>query len=1041
MSCQECGARCGSDESCACACGDPHLEPAVNRAGLEAIGARLGDFHDFFGDALRRLGDASLPALRDLGTRDGSDPAIAWLDAWSIAADVLTFYRERLTNEGYLRTARDEQALRELAALVGYKPRPGVAATAYLSYLMEATAAPVPIPAGAKAQSVPAPGERMQTFETEEPFTAHAGWSQMTPRITRPPGITLVDAMVRPSLRLAGTTLVVRPGERVLFVFDDKPAFQVAREVTASRIDILAGHIDLDLKPHLLLSDEPNRKLAQGLEALRDDIATHPTPVSDGLLILIASYMLGGSAADGSALAARIQEVATTAAGKAQAGKVKGAFDEIRGAIPVIDLNAAAGPSSLDDVLVAVNRARPRQLTSARQLTTQLGRGLSANGPDRVAVLEATTPGLADALAATLDALPASAAPANSSPKVYLLRTTAHAFGAFAPLKFTAGDVPPVEYELEGVDNKFLFLDAVYDGIVPRSYGILDMAMPSTTQGHFELLPERALFIFKVTGVETVSRRAYDMTAKSSRLEYARLDAHKAVLPLFGPGGGLGEPPPKTPLTFVRNFLYHVQSEEVTLAGDVEDVDVSGHEIVLQSRVDPFQPGQWVIVAGERTDIADANQRPVPGVRAAELAMIAAVDQTSDEHAPNDTLHTVITLVKDLAYSYKRSSTVVYGNVVKASHGETVSEVLGSGDASRAGQQFAFKRGPLTFTTAATPEGAESSETVRVNGTRYQQVDSLLDASPAARAYEMDVDADGLATLTFGDGELGARLPSGTQNVRADYRAGIGSAGNVGAAQISVMTTRPLGVTGVVNPLRTTGGADRDGAERIRQNVPIATRGLSHLSRLVSVDDYANFARRFAGIGHADAVRLSDGAQQLVFVTVAGVDDSPLDEDSELLANLRDAYARFGDPTYPVEIEVRALKVLLIEARVAAMPDADWEIVEPELRQRVRDAFAFDRRRLGQSAYLSEAVMVMQNAPGVDWVDVDRFGGLTEAQIADAAALAEAIKGLTAEAIVYAEGAGLNPKWTPGSKQPRFVPSQLAFLPPNVPGLLVLNRV
>src|SRR4029079_16805141 len=99
-------------------------------------------------------------------------PAIAWLDAWSIAADVLTFYRERLTNEGYLRTARDEQALRELAALVGYKPRPGGAATAYLSYQMEATAAPVPIPAGAKAQSVPAPGERMQTFETGEPFTA-----------------------------------------------------------------------------------------------------------------------------------------------------------------------------------------------------------------------------------------------------------------------------------------------------------------------------------------------------------------------------------------------------------------------------------------------------------------------------------------------------------------------------------------------------------------------------------------------------------------------------------------------------------------------------------------------------------------------------------------------------------------------------------------------------------------------------------------------------------------------------------------------------
>ena len=238
MSCHGCSAcRCGCDESCGCACAESRLQPAVNRAGLEAIDARLGGYYDFFGDAVRRLGDASLPALRDLGTRDGSDPAIAWFDAWAIAADVLTFYRDRLTNEGYLRTAADEHALRELAALVGYKPRPGVAATAYLSYLMEASAAPVPIPARAKAQSVPGPGERMQTFETDETFTAHAGWSQMTPRITRPPEITLVDAMVRPSLRLAGTTLVVRPGERVLFIFDDKPAFQVAREITSSRFD------------------------------------------------------------------------------------------------------------------------------------------------------------------------------------------------------------------------------------------------------------------------------------------------------------------------------------------------------------------------------------------------------------------------------------------------------------------------------------------------------------------------------------------------------------------------------------------------------------------------------------------------------------------------------------------------------------------------------------------------------------------------------------------------------------------------------------
>ena len=36
---------------------------------------------------------------------DAGDFSIALLDAWSMAADVLTFYQERIANEAYLRTA------------------------------------------------------------------------------------------------------------------------------------------------------------------------------------------------------------------------------------------------------------------------------------------------------------------------------------------------------------------------------------------------------------------------------------------------------------------------------------------------------------------------------------------------------------------------------------------------------------------------------------------------------------------------------------------------------------------------------------------------------------------------------------------------------------------------------------------------------------------------------------------------------------------------------------------------------------------------
>src|SRR4051794_31266598 len=100
MSCQRCNqsgcAGCGTGD-CACPCVEPHLGPPTNRAGMDTVQARLGDYRDFFDDAIARLSDPARLRLRDLGTRDLNDPAIAWLDAWAVAADVVTFYRERLT--------------------------------------------------------------------------------------------------------------------------------------------------------------------------------------------------------------------------------------------------------------------------------------------------------------------------------------------------------------------------------------------------------------------------------------------------------------------------------------------------------------------------------------------------------------------------------------------------------------------------------------------------------------------------------------------------------------------------------------------------------------------------------------------------------------------------------------------------------------------------------------------------------------------------------------------------------------------------------
>jgi hypothetical protein len=163
------------DKVCDCCEGLEKLTPEVinNRPGLDTLTYRVGTYASFLETMKARLTTLYLEdckagekhysyPLQKLTTREASDPAIALLDAWAILAEVLTFYQERIANEGYLRTATEYRSIQELARLVGYKLRPGVAASVYLAFTLE-KGAQVEIPAGTRGQSIPGPGELPQS--------------------------------------------------------------------------------------------------------------------------------------------------------------------------------------------------------------------------------------------------------------------------------------------------------------------------------------------------------------------------------------------------------------------------------------------------------------------------------------------------------------------------------------------------------------------------------------------------------------------------------------------------------------------------------------------------------------------------------------------------------------------------------------------------------------------------------------------------------------------------------------------------------------
>ena len=167
----------------------------------------------------------------------------------------------------------------------------------------------------------------------------------------------------------------------------------------------------------------------------------------------------------------------------------------------------------------------------------------------------------------------------------------------------------------------------------------------------------------------------------------------------------------------------------------------------------------------------------------------------------------------------------------------------------------------------------------------------------------------------------------------------------------------------VTNPIPATGGADaesRDAGERRTRR-----SSLMALDRLVSLADYADFARVFAGVGKATATRLTAGRRRVVLVTVAGVDDIPIDESSDLLVNLRRALHRFGDPDLAVEVGDAAAAARRSDRGGPAPPGLRLDIGRTaNVRAALVAAFGFDHREIGQDLSESEVLAIDPAATG-----------------------------------------------------------------------------
>lgn len=1179
-----------------------------NRPGLSALAYRAGTYDSFFAAMKERLSSADFsfppaaPPLRSLKTRDQDDPAIALLDAWSVVGDILTFYQERLANEGYLRTATERASIAGLSALVGAGLRPGVSASTYLAYTID-PAGDSTILAGSKVQSVPGPGALPQTFETSEDLSGSGVFSAMVPRLTQPQIPAVGD-----NLYLAGITNSVNPNDPILLNGAGLP-----RRVATVVLDAPKGRTVLTmqgpgaaeqaaaavaapaLQPHVYPADKETTATAPGTDSdgQKTAAASDTPPTLRAVISLLPSLLKPPATHPATALdlkqtSASVYQPTLDTVPKIVRALNPSVSDDLYPALaasPVAPLNPTEVYAFRVKAPVYGHNAPLKPITNAQGIVTgseewplagtlSIVISIAGSSEDSITgtvlkrfertddatesfikITQGSTSAMAPFTSADksvsvggwkveIDGNLSSATMTFSITDLKRAYKITHSQGKPYQVTTDSFTLSAQENESTSLDSNgrhlslsiktslvitddspaalptsqlnVVSLDAVYDKIVPGSLVYIERAdNPAMTK------------TVTVTSVVQVSLNSYNIPARVSQLTLSDpwLDGTADTL-----------------LTVARNTTVYAQSALLPLAEEPITDPIAGDTIEMGALYSDLQPGRWLIVSGERADISG-----VSGVQDAELVMLASVkqgvqemlftpgtsspvatstgtasaggstppanttvsaaasgaastgsasvgtapamvsspgDSTPDSTSaspsgsgtastgstlpsgttppssgtappssgstpptptpvvptvnpvrPGESTHSYLQLANPLAYTYKRDTVKIYGNVVAATNGETRKEVIGSGDSSQSFQAFALHASPLTYTSAATPSGVASSLAVYVNGIQWEEADSFADCGPNDRCFITSTDEADKTTVTFGDGVHGMRLPTGAENVQAVYRVGIGRGGNLDVASLTILSTKPLGAKAVTNPIISSGGADRDSTEDGRRNAPLASIALD---RLVSVSDYASFARAFAGIGKATSALLPIGNQRTVAVTVTGAKGSELAQESQVIQQLTQAFQELGDPSMPVDVLVADPLLLTISARIKTLPDYPWTTVAPLVQAALFQRFSFDFQSPGETVYLSAITSTIQQVAGVAYVVIDGLDTISRSEVDSAVAFRAKLAQLSTQKRVPSN-IPLQLEHIDENGDVR--PSEVAYLSADVPDTVLLTEI
>jgi hypothetical protein len=269
--------------------------PPAIAAGLDRLPRQWATFPEWRAALLRALGGR--PALAGWRARERDDFGLMLLEMWAYVCDAISFYDEVIAHECYPRTARRRPSLRKLVGLLGYLPRPAVAAAARLAVLADGRRTLL-LPPGTAFRSGAFPGSPPQVFELTDATTVHPLLNQWRLRRQRPVTLGAPSSVVTlPHLLLEPGSVRAKAGDPLLVI--------EAADHHVRRVASLAPHRGQDgLTYTRLVLDAPVSPIgdtayadfralvptASGALWKLGDLGGDPSPLDDDEIVLDGLY-------------------------------------------------------------------------------------------------------------------------------------------------------------------------------------------------------------------------------------------------------------------------------------------------------------------------------------------------------------------------------------------------------------------------------------------------------------------------------------------------------------------------------------------------------------------------------------------------------------------------------------------------------------------------------------------------------------------------------------------------------------------------------